>query len=81
MVAYLELLQGGNEAYGVVYSINTDGTGYHVVAQVSAGSTGRADQPIDDISITSDGKIIGAFYQFAQFSNGNCRFFQLTPAV
>ena len=55
--------------------MNVDGTGFHVIANIPTGFTGRGDQPIGDISITSDARIIGAFYQFAQFSDGNRRFF------
>jgi uncharacterized repeat protein (TIGR03803 family) len=69
--------RGGSYEFGVVYEINPDGTGFHVIADIPTGFTGRGDQSTGDIGITSDARIIGAFYQFAHFSDGDQRFFSV----
>ena len=69
--------RGGAEAYGIVYSINLDGSNYHVVSSIPGGTGGPGSEPVGDISINSDPSVIGAFSQFSYSNNGPQRFFRV----
>ena len=69
--------RGGSAGIGVLYTINLDGSGYRVLADFPAGFIGIGDMPTADISITSNARIIGAYYQFTSFPTGYQRFFKV----
>ncbi|MFM9909949.1 MAG: choice-of-anchor tandem repeat GloVer-containing protein, partial [Chitinophagaceae bacterium] len=56
--------QGGNFGNGTLYSINTDGSGFNVIYHFPSAN-GPAF-PAGNISISSNGRIFGAFSQYFQ---------------
>lgn len=68
--------QGGNEDMGVLYTINPDGTGYRIVHHFDPGThfTGNV---FGNISIASNGRIFGSFYQFYYLSGHPYRLFKV----
>jgi len=66
---------GGDIGYGVIYVINADGSNYRVLA--SFPSVSLSDMPAGDISISSNGRIFGAFREFIQGTSGSKRMFKV----
>ncbi len=60
--------QGGNLSAGVVYSIRPDGSDFRVINHIDPGSP-AVGQPFGNISIASNGRIFGMYYQHS-FSGG-----------
>jgi uncharacterized repeat protein (TIGR03803 family) len=69
--------QGGDFGYGVLYTINEDGTGYRVLYHFEQGSFGPGEVPSGNIAVTSNGRIFGAFSQFAVFNFNYYRLFKV----
>ena len=70
-------IRGGAAGVGVLYTLNTDGSGYRILTEFPEGFNGYTDVPSGDISITSNARIIGAFSQFTSFQSGLHRFYKV----
>ena len=57
-------LQGGNFNNGVLYTINPNGSGYRVLHHFEPGDYSGTALPGANITISSNGRIFGAFGQF-----------------
>lgn len=68
--------EGGDNNSGVLFTINTDGTGYRVLHHFATGtfSTGGI---YGNISIASNGRIFGGFYQFFSLTFPQYRLFKM----